>query len=123
MGRTIVYGLILVLSVFLLSSLLILKSGGGRTEAVSQVSIHELSAASEIYAGERVTTSGVLRSIASGSQEFFLEAEGLRVAVRGYDEETLAKLEGRRVTIRGRFDFEEKTGRLIEAESVTPLPN
>ena len=101
---------------------MVLRHGGGSSEAVTQVSLHDLASATERYLGERVTTVGLLRRLQEPEEHFVVEEEELRVAIIGYDREALLELEGQTVTVTGRFDFKEGTGRLIQADSVTPAP-
>lgn len=119
MGRAIVYGIILVLGIFLLSTVFVFRRGGDPSEAVMSVSVHDLSVAPQVHAEERVTTSGVLRLFQEPAEHFLVTADGLGIIVRGYDERALLELVGRAVTVTGRFGFDEADGTYIEADSVT----
>jgi len=120
MARLALYLTILVLALFVLTSAFVLRHGGGASEAIRRVSVHDLATATEQYVGERVTTVGVLRQLQEPEEHFVVEAGEMRVAIIGYDREALLELEGQTVTVTGRFDFKEGTGRLIQADSVTP---
>jgi hypothetical protein len=120
MGRVFVYLLILVLTVFLLSSALIFRNGGDPSEEVMQVSIHDLSTAPQAHAETRVETTGVLRLTEEPAPHFLVTAQGLGIVVRDYDEGELRALDGRIVTVIGRFGFDEAAGTFIETDSVTP---
>ena len=120
-ARTFLYATILVLAVFVLIATFVLGNGGGSSsEAEMTVSIHDLATFTDQYRGERVTTEGVLRRYDEPSEHFVVEDGGLRVAISSAASEALRPLEGRRVTVTGRFDVELGTGRYIEVERVTP---
>ena len=119
-GRLFLYAVILSLAIFVLTAAFVFRHGGGPSEAVMQVNVHDLATASELYRGERVTTVGILRRLEEPDEHFVLEADELQVAVTGHDRGALLELEGRRVTVTGRFDIKQGTGRLIRADTVKP---
>ena len=121
MGRLIMYSLILILAVFLLTTVFVLERGGDPSEAVMQVSVHDLSVAAPAHAQELVTTRGVLRLVQEPTEHFLITADGLGILVRGYDIRELRKLVEQKVTVTGRFGFDAVDGSYIEADSVTPI--
>ncbi len=121
MGRLIVYSLILILAVFLLTTVFVLKRGGDPSAAVMQVSVHDLSMARRAHAQELVTTRGVLRLVQEPAEHFLVTADGLGILVRGYDIRELRKLVEQEVTVTDRFGFDAVDGTYIEADSVTPI--
>jgi hypothetical protein len=121
MGRTALYAVIVVLTVFVLSAAFILKSGGGSSQAALSVSVHDLSTAPDAHSGERVTTTGVLRLALEPREQYLVTADGLGVLILGYDEDALRELDGRTVTVIGRFGHNERDGVYIEADSVTEI--
>ena len=120
MGRFLIYLCILVLAVFVLAAAFLLQTGGGTSSAAMPVSVHDLSVAPQAHVYERVVATGVLRLIHEPNDHFLVTEEGLGVIVRGYDEAALRALDGRTVTVTGRFGFDGETGTYIDAESVTP---
>ncbi len=121
MGRLIVYSLILVLAVFLLTTVFVLERGGDPSAAVVQVSVHDLSVAPQAHTQELVTTRGVLRLIQEPTEHFLITADGLGITVRGYDIRELRKVVEQEVTVTGRFGFDAVNGTYIEADSITPI--
>ncbi len=121
MGRLIVYSLILILTVFLLTTVFVLRGGGDASAAAMRVSVHDLSTAPQAHAEERVATSGVLRLVQEPTEHFLITADGLGIIVRGYDIRELRKLVEQEVTVTGRFGFDAVDGTYIEADSVTPI--
>lgn len=119
MGRFIVYSLILALSVFLISSAVVLRRGGGSSEAVMQVSVHDLISGTERFIDQRVTTFGVLQRMEAPEEHFVLEDSEFRIGIVGFEVSALRALEGQKVTVVGRFDVEEGIGRRIEVEAIT----
>ncbi len=121
MGRALMYAVIAALAVFVLTAAFVLQRGGGSIEAAAEVSVHDLSAAPEAHAGQRISTEGVLRRVEKPEEHFLVTAEGLGIVVRGYGVEALRRLDGQTVKVDGRFGLDAATGVYIEAERVTPL--
>ena len=121
MGRLIVYSLILILAVFLLTTVFVLKRGGDPSAAVMLVSVHDLSVAPQSHAQELVTTRGVLRFFGEPTAHYLITADGLGIIVRGYDIRELRKLAEQEVAVTGRFGFDAVDGTYIETDSVTPI--
>ena len=122
MGRFLVYACILVLAVFVLAAAFLLQTGGKSSSGAMAVSVHDLSVAPQAHAEERVTTTGVLRFLHEPDDHFIVTADGLGVIVRDYDEGALRALDGRAVTVTGRFGFDAETGTYIDAENVAAAP-
>jgi hypothetical protein len=119
MGRFLVYLSITALALFVLAAVFLFQTGGGSSSAATSVSVHDLSVAPEAHAAERVVTTGVLRFLHEPDDHFAVTADGLAVIVRFY-EAALRPLDGRTVTVTGRFGYDKESGTYIEAESVTP---
>jgi hypothetical protein len=121
MIRPLIYVAIGLLALFVLAAALLLEHGGSSQAAVS-VSVHDLSTAPQLHSGDRVTTTGVLRLALEPEEQILLTADGLGIVIVGYDEALLRSLDGRGVTVTGRFGFNEHDGVYIEADSVAELP-
>ena len=96
--------------------LLAAACGGG-----GQTSLAKLAANQDAYIGRQVSTSGVVeqQTTTNGSRYYVLtdEAQDLVIlqpnrAARPYT--------GRSVTVRGRFRFNPRVGRLIQIEQISP---
>ena len=122
MGRTLLYACILVLAVFVLAAAFLLQTGGESlsSPAAVKVSVHDLSVAPQAHAAERIVTTGILRLVHEPNDHFLVTADGLGVIVRGHDAAILRALDGKAVTVTGRFGYDPDTGTYIDAESVTP---
>jgi len=118
MGRLLLYACILVLAVFVLAAAFLLQAGGGTSSAAPTVSVHDLSVAPGEHDDARVTTSGVLRFLHEPEDHFVISADGLAIVLRGYDEGALRALDGKPVTVTGRFGVDEDDLIFIDAESV-----
>lgn len=122
MGRPALYVVIVALAVFVLGAAFVLQTGGGSSQTAVSVSVHDLSTAPAAYDGERVSTSGVLRLAREPEEQFLVTAGGLGILVLDYNEDALRPLDGRDVTVTGRFGYNEHEGVYIEADSVTEIP-
>ena len=120
MGRVLLYVVIAVLALFVLAAAFVLETGGGSTEAATEVSVHDLSVAPQAYAGERVSTEGVLR-FEEREEQFVVSAGGLGIVVLGISVEKLRRLDSQTVAVTGRFGFDEAMGAYIEADVVRSL--
>jgi len=118
MGRAVIYVAIAALAAFLLLFFGIFQRGGGSSEAFMRISVHDLSVAPEAHAGEHVVTIGILRRVLEPEEHFLVTEGGLGIIIRGYDFLALRPLDGRPVTVTGRFGFDGLEGTYIEAESV-----
>jgi hypothetical protein len=120
MARAITYGVIAALGVFVLFTTFIVTRGGGSATSSDtnlNVSVHDLSLEPESYRGDLVVTEGNLL-FSEDIKQYQIVDEGIAIVVVGYDEEAFKGLEGRRVTVSGRFDFDLGTGIFIDAEFV-----
>ena len=116
-ARLITYTVIGALGVFVLMTTFLIDEGGGSATPAGRVSVHDLSLAPETYRGETVITQGDL-GFSPEIQQHQIVDEGIAIVVLGYEEEALRSLEGRRVTVTGRFDFDAATGVFIDADTV-----
>jgi len=119
MTRPFLYAAIVLLALFVLAAAVLLEQGGGSSQAAVSVSVHDLSTAPAAHDGDRVTVSGVLRFAPEPEEQFLLTADGLGILIFGYDESLLRALDGRNVTVIGRFGVSERDGVYIDADSVT----
>lgn len=85
----------------------------------STVSVAELVTQEASYEGELVQTQGVVRTFGNPRHYWIEDARLNRVGL--VPEEVVAPQIGREVRVVGRFHFDERTGRVIEVESIEPL--
>lgn len=83
------------------------------------VSLVELATAEAPYEGELVRTQGVVRTFGKPRHYWIEDSRLNRVGL--VPEEVVAPLVDREVRVVGRFHFDERTGRVIEVESIDPL--
>jgi hypothetical protein len=124
MARAITYAVIALLGLFVLFTTFIITRGGGSATQGPQdrtLSVHDLSLEPESYRGDTVTTEGNLL-FSPDIKQYQIVDEGVAIVVIGYEEEAFQGLEGRRVTVTGRFDFDLGTGIFIDVEFVREVP-
>ena len=98
---------------------LILLAGCGGEPTPTQLELVDLARFSEQYDGERVSTTGHVRSHPD-PEHYWLEDDNLnRVAV--HPDSAVKSLVGERVRIVGRFRFSREKGRAIAADNVEVL--
>lgn len=95
-------------------------SSGGSTSAPESVSLARLAEQQEDFAGQRVTTTGVVRRFGHGAGVHFVVEDAAHHRVEVTPASLVEGRVGREVTVTGVFHFDETTGRSIEAESVRP---
>ena len=121
MGRALMYTALVALVTFVLSTYFLLEHGGGKIAAVQEVSLHNLTLAPNAYAGQVVSTSGMLNHNDDLSvYEIAAPDENFPVVIRTLDERVLASLVGQDVIVTGLCGFEDGVGVYIEADSVRP---
>jgi len=120
MGRTLIYTAIAGLAAFIVLLFVVFELDGGSSEAAMRISVHDLSTAPEAHADAQVVTIGILRRVLEPQEHFLVTASGLGILIRGYDPSALRPLDGRSVTVAGRFGYNGSEGTYIEAESVAP---
>ncbi|WP_245675775.1 hypothetical protein [Halofilum ochraceum] len=99
---------------------LLLLAGCGGEPTATQLELVDLARFSEQYDGERVSTTGHVRSH-SDPEHYWLEDDNLnRVAV--HPDSAVESLVGQRVRVVGGFRFSRESGRAIEADTVEVLP-
>lgn len=109
----------LVLAVTMLASAWLLGACGGAEGSPPQLRLADLVAFAERYDGERVATTGIVRSHAD-PRHYWIQDEALhRVAVAPHS--AVSAHVGERVRVVGRFRYSPQRGRRIEAESTTVL--
>jgi hypothetical protein len=120
MARAITYIVIVGLGMFVLATTFLITKGGGSANPAGEriVSVHDLSLEPEAYRGDNVTTEGQL-TFSPDIKQYQVVDEGIAIVVVGYEEQAFRGLEGQRVRVTGRFDFDLGTGIFIDAEFVT----
>jgi len=119
-ARTITYLVLALLGLFVLATTFVLDHGGGAATppaASGLVTVHDLSLLPETYRGKTIITLGTLGYSPDTAQHQVVD-EGLAVVILGYDALALRSLEGQRVSVTGRFDFDEGIGIFIDADIV-----
>jgi hypothetical protein len=123
MARAITYGVIALLGLFVLTTTFLIDKGGGSARPAdtdARITVHDLSLEPEAHRGDTVTTEGDLLFSADIKQWQVVD-EGIAIVIVGYDDEAFRGLEGRRVSVTGRFDFDLGTGIFIDAEQVSEV--
>jgi hypothetical protein len=121
MARVITYIVIAGLGLFVLATTFLISKGGGSAnpaDGTQTVSIHDLSINPEAHRGNTVITEGDL-VFSPDIKEYQVVDQGIAIVVVGYEEEAFRSLDGRRVKVTGRFDFDLGTGIFIDADIVT----
>jgi len=119
-ARVITYLVIASLGLFVLATTFVLDHGGGAATPAGvfgHVTVHDLSLVPETYRGKTVVTEGTLGYSPDTTQHQVVD-EDLAVVILGYDALALRSLEGQRVSVTGRFDFDPGTGIFIDADVV-----
>lgn len=101
---------------FLLIACLLVLAGCGREAEPTRLELADLARFTEQYDGEKVSTTGHVRSHPD-PEHYWLEDDELnRVAV--HPDSAVKKLVGERVRVLGVFRYSREKGRSIEAEAV-----
>jgi hypothetical protein len=120
MARAITYLVIAGLGLFVLTTTFLVSKGGGSAnpnESGQVISVHDLSLDPPEYTGDTLTTVGQLM-FSPDIKQYQVVDEGIAIVVVGYEDEALRELDGQRVRVTGRFDFDIGTGIFIDAELV-----
>ena len=126
-ARVVTYLVIALLALFVFSTTFVLDHGGGGATPAGvggHVSIHDLSLVPDTYRGKTVITEGTLGFSSEVKQHQIVDPDPVdpsksqAVVVLGYDALALRALEGQRVSVTGRFDFDPATGIFIDADIV-----
>jgi hypothetical protein len=121
MGRALMYATLVGLALFVLSATFLFEHGGGATQAVAQVSLHELRTSPKSFEGNTVTTEGVLDFAGERGVYQVSDNQSLFIVIRNYTgSEDLMGLRGRRVKVTGRFGLDKEHGAYIDADVVLP---
>lgn len=106
-------------SIPVLAVCLLLIAGCGGEPTPTQLELVDLARFTEQYDGERVSTTGHVRSHPD-PEHYWLEDDDLnRVAV--HPDSAVKSLVGKRVRVVGRFRYARDAGRAIEADEVEVL--
>lgn len=108
--------IVLIGLVLLLGSVSGCRSDGG--DGPVTVSLSTLAAHESRHVGHEVSTTGTVRSWGSGADEQFWIEDGSRNRVGLEPGARVADRVGDEVTVTGRFDFDEESGRVIHIDSV-----
>jgi hypothetical protein len=124
-ARIVTYTVIVILGLFVFFTTFVLDHGGSRAQpdpgpAEGVTTIHDLSIAPDMYKGQTVTTQGTL-GFSFETSQYQLVDEGQAVVVKNYEVEALNALSGQEVLVTGVFDYEDRTGVLIDAETIQVL--
>jgi hypothetical protein len=97
----------------------VVEHGGGSIAAVQARSVHDLTAGAPAYEGATVTTYGRLAYSEEHDRYELVDEVDYSIIIREYDNEAeLADLEGRWVTVAGKFGADRENGIYIDATSV-----
>ncbi len=110
------------LAALLLTALLV--AAPGCASGPVEVELSQLAADQEAYDGDTVVTEGTVREIRDhpDAEPYHVLEDAHDNRVRLLPDELAAEYAGRRVQVRGGFEFDPGQGRLLRAEDVTVLP-
>ncbi|HZD75048.1 MAG TPA: hypothetical protein VE776_14375 [Actinomycetota bacterium] len=95
----------------------VLAACAGRRPA--SVSLARLAADQEAYRGEQVKTQGVVRRFTDTAGSYFVIEDAEHDRVEVLPASRMARYQGRRVELTGRFGVGQTTGRFIQVERVS----
>lgn len=85
----------------------------------ASVSLASLAAHQEDYKGEEVTTRGVVRRFTDPAGTYLVIEDAEHDRIEVLPASRMARYEGRRVEVTGRFAVDQTTGRLMRVERVS----
>lgn len=100
---------------------LTLAGCAGGDDSPVDVSLATLARQEDAYKGRLVRTQGVVRTFEQPRHYWIEDDYPNRVALE--PEELVAPWLGQEVRVVGRFDFDERKGRVIEIEEIAPSPS
>lgn len=117
------YGFILALAAFVFAAYFLIKDDGGRpTEAVQELTIHDLTTRIAEFKGKVVTTTGRVTFSEEHGEYQVTDDGNFAVIIRGWDDRNqLAALKDKYARVTGTFDFEDGFGVFIQADTVVPV--
>lgn len=108
---------LLMMAVLLLSGLLV----DCRSRSAATVSLAQLAAKQDAYAGRLVDTIGTVRSFLDASSRYYVIEDAHQNRVELLPGRLVSRYVGRRVEVTGKFEFDERSGRFIAIEEIVPL--
>jgi hypothetical protein len=122
MGRTLMYGTIVLLAVFVLLSTFILDHGGKSIASVQHVTIRDITTSPAQFEGVPVTTQGTLSFSEEHDHYQLVDPEGIAVLIREYDGDIpLQGILGQEVRVSGEFGSDAELGAYIDAHFAGPV--
>jgi hypothetical protein len=116
MGRTLMYGTIVLLAVFVLSATFVLEHGGDSIASVQQVSARDLNTNPATFEGTPITTQGTLSFSEEHQLYQIVDPDGYAVVIREYTGDIpLQGLLGDEVRVSGEIGADSELGVYIDA--------
>lgn len=122
MGRFLMYGTIVLLAVFVLSSFTLLKHGSEGLGLVKTLSANNLATDPRLYDGATVTVNGTLiYNDQLRRYELTDETATTPTPIKGLRDDVLSPMVGEKVRVNGKFSSESSGSRYIDADSIRLL--
>ena len=122
MGRTLMYGTIVLLAVFVLLATFILEHGGESIASVQHVTIRDVNNSPAQFEGLAVTTQGTLSFSEEHEHYQLVDGEGFALLIREYDGDIpLQGLLNAEVRVSGEFHSNAELGVYIDAHFAGPV--
>lgn len=102
------------LSVFVLT--LAMAGCGDANPTATELRLADLVQFQDRYNGDLVTTTGEVQMFAE-PEHYWIEDDALN-RIRIVPQDAVSELVGERVRVRGRFEYDSETGRVIDAQAV-----